>query len=79
MRSPAESRHEDFAWGTVAYPAPVLLASTTDAELIEPAAELAWSDDAYWWRFVHRPFSWSRFLTWWIARRWVVPRDIRKE
>lgn len=35
-------------------------------------------DDAYWARFIRGPFSWSRFTTWWVARRWVRPRDITK-
>lgn len=35
-------------------------------------------DDGYWLRFVEAPFSWRRFLQWWVARRWVEPRDIRK-
>lgn len=36
-------------------------------------------DDAYWARYVMRPFTWQRYINWWIARRWVRPRDIRKE
>lgn len=36
-------------------------------------------DDAYWSYQLRRPFSWSLYRRWWIARRWVIPRDIRKE
>ena len=35
-------------------------------------------DDAFWAKFVYRGFTWQRFIDWWIARRWIVPRDIRK-
>ncbi len=32
-----------------------------------------------WWSYVvtQAPFSWHLFLSWWIARRWIVPRDVR--
>lgn len=36
-------------------------------------------DDAHWARYVRGPFSWQRFTNWWIARRWVIPRDPRRE
>lgn len=36
-------------------------------------------DDAHWARFVRRMPSPQDFLNWWIARRWVKPRDITKE
>lgn len=32
-------------------------------------------DDIYWAWFVYQPFTWARFLEWWIARRWIVPRE----
>lgn len=35
-------------------------------------------DDAYWARFVAAPFTWRRYSEWWVARRWVVPRDVRR-
>lgn len=35
-------------------------------------------DDAYWRVFVVKTFTWLRFWNWWVARRWVEPRDIRK-
>ena len=36
-------------------------------------------DDAHWAWILTLPFSWPRFWSWWVARRWIVPRDIRKE
>ena len=36
-------------------------------------------DDARWAWSVGLPFSWPQFYAWWVARRWIVPRDIRKE
>lgn len=38
----------------------------------------AHQDDAWWARYVRGAYSPQRFLNWWIARRWVVPRDIRR-
>jgi hypothetical protein len=35
-------------------------------------------DDAYWLRVSQRPLTPQRFLDWWVARRWVVPRDVRR-
>lgn len=38
------------------------------------------ADDAWWAVEIrHWPFSWGRYRHWWIARRWLVPRDIQKE
>lgn len=37
-------------------------------------------DDAWWYQEIRRwPFSWRRFDRWWLYRRWIIPRDIRKE
>lgn len=37
------------------------------------------ADDRYWsWVAFAAPFSWMTFIRWWIARRWVVPRDVRR-
>ena len=33
------------------------------------------ADDAFWRRFVARHFTWQRFTEWWIARRFIVPRN----
>jgi hypothetical protein len=42
--------------------------------------DLAAMDDAYWlWQAWRRPFSWPLFARWWVARRWVMPRDVRKQ
>lgn len=36
-------------------------------------------DDAYWSFVSHRRrFSWPAFYRWWVARRWVMPRDVTK-
>jgi hypothetical protein len=33
-------------------------------------------DDASWAeRMRTQPFSWALFIRWWVARRWVEPRD----
>lgn len=64
------------------YGVPVLAVLSVEALSEEPQAMddfTALGDDAYWARFVRGPFSWSRFMTWWVARRWVIPRDITKE
>ncbi len=34
--------------------------------------------DAYWARYVRGPYTPQRFINWWIARRWIIPRDIRR-
>lgn len=65
----------------VSRPTPVIaLISVEDGE--DFAAALADStarnDDAYWRHFIALPFTWQRFTNWWVARRWVRPRDIRK-
>ena len=36
------------------------------------------ADDAYWEHFARQQFTWDRFYEWWVARRWLVPRDVRK-
>jgi hypothetical protein len=34
------------------------------------------NDDAYWSRFARASRgSWHDFTQWWIARRWIVPRN----
>jgi hypothetical protein len=35
-------------------------------------------DDAWWARHVRLPYSPQRFTNWWVARRWIIPRDVRK-
>ena len=34
-------------------------------------------DDDWWAAYIAQPFTWARFVNWWAARRWVVPRDPR--
>ena len=37
-------------------------------------------DDIYWSRVAFGPWrGWQAFTNWWVARRWVEPRDIRKQ
>lgn len=68
----------------VSYPVPVLavmLIDTDDQDEMEKAVYETESryEDAYWNRVAwRRPFSWSVFAAWWVARRWIVPRDVRK-
>jgi hypothetical protein len=67
--------------GGAFYPARVSrFISVEDEAAIEAALDddLAWSDDAYWRRFVDRRFTWERYMTWWVARRFVVPRDVTR-
>ncbi len=35
-------------------------------------------EDAWWARYIRRPYSPQQFINWWIARRWIIPRDIRR-
>ena len=35
-------------------------------------------DDSWWAWYTAQPFTWPRFWNWWVARRWLIPRDIRK-
>lgn len=69
--------------GPVSYPAPVIgHFLVEDGFLVEPALEedTARMDDARWARAARRLWvTPQQFLLWWIARRWVRPRDIRKE
>ena len=49
-----------------------------DAE-IDFDASVAQYDDAYWsYVALMAPFSWQLFLNWWVARRYVQPRDVRR-
>ena len=63
------------------FPTPVAYVLMDDGFLVEEdiiAEGTARSDDAYWLRFVRRPVTPQRFVDWWVARRFVVPRDVRK-
>lgn len=59
----------------------VLVAMPEDTDhMIESMEDgISRMDDAYWSRFVRRDFSWQHFTDWWVARRWIIPRDIRRE
>lgn len=35
-------------------------------------------DDGFWARHVRLPFTWQRYINWWAARRYVMPRDPKK-
>lgn len=65
------------------YRGPVLAAALTDhlEGYVSWDDQLAMIDDRIWSRLVfstRHPFSWGTFTLWWIARRYLVPRDIRK-
>jgi hypothetical protein len=59
---------------------PVLYALTDETDDLAAGVErsVSRSDDLFWSRFVTRSFTWPRFLEWWVHRRWVQPRDVRK-
>ena len=69
-----------FVGQGVTYPAPTIAVITGDQEDMTEALydSVARRDDAYWLRFVRHRFSWTRFMYWWVARRWIVQRDVRK-
>ncbi len=58
----------------------VFLAITTEGEALEEGIDDATSrfDDLDWSYYVTRPFTWSRFMNWWVVRRWIEPRDVRR-
>jgi hypothetical protein len=50
-----------------------------DDEVVDWDQSLARQDDAYWsWMVMRARFSWQLFTNWWIARRWIVPRDVTR-
>lgn len=60
---------------------PVLAVGMSD----DPDGWIDWSegiarwDDGFWSRVAFRmPFSWQWFLNWWVSRRYVEPRDVRR-
>ena len=61
--------------------ASVIAVVNTDIEADFMAAladSQARQQDAYWARYVRGPYSPQRFINWWVARRWIIPRDIRR-
>lgn len=83
MQSPAEVRHERLLWGEpLSQPVPVEAVIAVEHPAFEQRAVddfTAKRDDAFWAMQLKLPFTWQRFLNWWVARRWVRPRDITKE
>jgi len=59
---------------------PVIYAFTGAIEdLAEGIAEsTAYTDDLFWAYHVARPFTWQRYIDWWAARRWLLPRDVTR-
>lgn len=60
---------------------PVLAVGLSD----DPDGGIDWDqlvamvDDRNWSYLVTRaPFSWQLFTMWWVARRYIEPRDVRK-
>lgn len=50
-----------------------------DGSPIDFEESTATRDDGFWSYIAFAaPFSWQWFLNWWIARRFVVPRDVRR-
>lgn len=40
---------------------------------------MALYDDAYWSYFaLVARFRWQHFVDWWVSRRYVMPRDVRR-
>jgi hypothetical protein len=35
-------------------------------------------EDAVWAGRLRLPFTWQRWLNWFVCRRWLLPRDVRK-
>ena len=68
--------------GAVTHPMPVIRQFLVeDGFLVEEALaeDLARRDDAYWRRLAAGPWrGWQAFTSWWVARRWVQPRDVRR-
>ncbi len=64
------------------FPRPVGYVLIDDGFLDETevlAESVSTVDDAFWLRRARGPWQgWQAFTNWWIARRWVQPRDIRK-
>lgn len=39
---------------------------------------MSYFDDLKWSWYVMGPFTWQRFIDWWVARHAVQPRDVRR-
>lgn len=60
---------------------PVIAVISSETGDLEHALDdsRARQDDAYWLQIAHGPFAWQTFLNWWVARRWIMPRDVTKQ
>jgi hypothetical protein len=58
----------------------LIAAVTSESDDFEGALAdgLSRYDDRAWSWYITRPFTWQQFTNWWVSRRWVRPRDIRK-
>lgn len=57
----------------------IVIFPETDEEVVPQwESHLSRWDDAMWSRMLRQPFSWQLFLNWWVARRWLIPRDVRR-
>jgi hypothetical protein len=58
----------------------VIVSVTAETDDFEAALDdsRARQDDAWWARHVRLPYTPQRFISWWVARRWIIPRDIRR-
>lgn len=57
----------------------VILAEDVRDVPAEVERSISEQDDRYWSAVImRRPFSWQGFLEWWIARRWLEPRDVTR-
>jgi hypothetical protein len=76
----ASQSHPEFPPG-VAYPMRVIavIQSEFAAKVsFDMEEDYDFYDDGYWAHFVAQPFTWDRFYRWWIERRFLAPRDVRK-
>lgn len=61
-------------------PVPVLAVVFGDRpEHLELEESVARQDDVFWQQFSRRWSGWQGYLNWWVARRWIIPRDRKKE
>jgi hypothetical protein len=58
----------------------VIVAITADTEDFQKSLDESRSrlDDGWWAHYVRLPYTPQRFINWWVARRWIIPRDIRR-
>jgi hypothetical protein len=54
------------------------MADTEEELAAGMASAVARMDDAFWAARIRRPFTWQGYLDWFVSRRWLMPRDVRK-